>query len=199
MAEATLTKVLMSAANPTGWKLEELMEAVIADMKLKTERVSADARPTAVEVRRLNLMSIHSLENVLINQRMVLTELDRLAPDQGPAGTPRIGAGSLPPFAESVGQAERTFIDGLDPEAVVVCHNGKRRYWMQAAIHDRYGRMQRVVNVNDSERVIELAGLRNVVLDPACETGMKAALYNEVVAYVRCCNVAMKPRKGVGS
>lgn len=84
----------MSAENPTGWKLEDLMAAVIADLELKQGRVAADARPTAVEVRRLNNASIYSLKSVLMNQRLVLDELARLGPDQGPTGKPRIGAGS---------------------------------------------------------------------------------------------------------
>lgn len=89
-----MTRVLMSQANPTGWKLEELVAVIISDIGLKNQRVSKDASTAGAEVRRLNQEIVYSLENVLIAQKHVLRELDRVGPDQGPTGKPRIGEGS---------------------------------------------------------------------------------------------------------
>jgi hypothetical protein len=85
-----MTKILMSQANPTGHKLEVLAADLIADLKLKTDQISRKTDPISREVARLNRASIYSLETVLMNQTLVLRELAKVGPDQGPTGKPRI-------------------------------------------------------------------------------------------------------------
>ncbi len=109
------TPVLMSKANPDGWKLEELLAQLRLELHAKNDRIADDPRPTAKAVRANNLGMIDLLSVLEGRQRDTLARLDRLAPDQGPGGTPRLGAGtsaSLP--TPSTGAAPAP-ADGIEP------------------------------------------------------------------------------------
>lgn len=87
-------KVLMSADNPTGWKLEELLAQIIQDLRVKNDRLEGDASPTSRAIRINNLGVIDCLALAGVRQSDTLRRLDLLGPDLGPGGTPRIGAGA---------------------------------------------------------------------------------------------------------
>lgn len=90
---ASPNTILMSADNPAGWKLEELLALIIQDLRAKNDRLEADTSPTSQAVVRNNLGIIDCLALAEVRQRDTLRRLNLLAPDPGPAGTPRIGAG----------------------------------------------------------------------------------------------------------
>ncbi|MBE7247465.1 MAG: hypothetical protein INR63_21185 [Actinomycetospora chiangmaiensis] len=96
------TKVLMSADNPTGWKLEELLVQISEDLRVKNDRLEGDASPTSRAIRINNLGVIDCLALAGVRQSDTLRRLDLLGPDQGPGGTPRIGAGAIaaPPVVD---------------------------------------------------------------------------------------------------
>lgn len=86
--------LLMSAANPDGLKLEVLLDIVFDDMSEKCIRINADTRPVARRVLRNNQQIMALLKQARALQMDSLDVLAHLAPDQGPRGKPRIGAGS---------------------------------------------------------------------------------------------------------
>lgn len=88
------TKVLMSAGNPTGRKLEELLVEIAEDLRVKNDALEADPSPTSRAVRINNLGIIDCLALAGVRQLDTLRRLDLIGPDQGPSGTPRIGAGA---------------------------------------------------------------------------------------------------------
>lgn len=96
------TPVLMSKENPDGWKLEELLAQLRLELYAKNDRIAGDSRPTAQAVRANNANMIDLLSVVEGRQRDTIARLARLAPDQGPGGTPRIGAGSAEVPASAV-------------------------------------------------------------------------------------------------
>ena len=105
------TKVLMSADNPTGWKLEELLAQIGQDLRAKNDRLEGDASPTSTAIRINNLGIIDCLALAEVRQRDTLRRLDRLGPDQGPGGTPRVGTGAVAVPAP----AAPTRATGVDP------------------------------------------------------------------------------------
>ncbi|MCJ2020597.1 hypothetical protein MKK84_24740 [Methylobacterium sp. E-065] len=88
------TKVLMSAGNPSGFKLEELLTAIVQDLRIKNDALEGNASPTSTAIRVNNLGIIDCLALAGVRQNDTLRRLDLLGPDQGPGGTPRIGAGA---------------------------------------------------------------------------------------------------------
>ena len=88
------TKVLMSASNPTGRKLEELLAEIAEDLRVKNDALEADPSPTSRAVRLNNLGIIDCLALAGVRQLDTLRRLDLIGPDRGPGGTPRIGAGA---------------------------------------------------------------------------------------------------------
>ncbi|MGU3664467.1 hypothetical protein ACLBX9_09815 [Methylobacterium sp. A49B] len=90
------TKVLMSVGNPTGWKLEALLAQIVEDLRVKNDALEGDASPTSTAIRINNLGVIDCLALAGVRQLDTLRRLDLLGPDQGPAGTPRIGASAVP-------------------------------------------------------------------------------------------------------
>ena len=94
----TWPPVLMSAANPTGWKLEDLLDALRADLLAKNDRLQHVAEDqsgvVAATVFRNNMRIMILLAQAQVLQRDSLAQLATLGPDQGPTGTPRVGAGS---------------------------------------------------------------------------------------------------------
>jgi hypothetical protein len=93
------TPVLISVDNPTGWKLEEMLPHLRHEVADKNARLAGDASATAVLVRSNNFRIPDHLLAAEELQRDTQARLDALAPDQGPSGTPRIGAGTAAPEA----------------------------------------------------------------------------------------------------
>ena len=85
------TKVLMSADNPGGWKLEELLAQIVQDLRVKNDRLEGDTSPTSQAIVRNNIGVIDCLALAEVRQRDTLRRLDSLGPDPGPTGTPRVG------------------------------------------------------------------------------------------------------------
>lgn len=94
--------VLMSPENPEGWKLEELLERLRREIVTKCEKIHNDKRPVARAVLRNNEQIIGLLFQAEALQRDSYDKLDAMAPNEGPLGKPRIGAGSdqQPPTIE---------------------------------------------------------------------------------------------------
>lgn len=88
------TPVLMSAENPTGWKLEELLKQLRLELYAKNDRIAGDTSPAAKAVLVNNLGLIDLLALAEVRQQDTLARLDALRPDPGPGGTPRIGTGA---------------------------------------------------------------------------------------------------------
>ena len=86
--------ILMSSVNPTGHKLEDLLPRLRAEISNKTDRLVGDDRPISQTLIRNNHLIMQLLAQAEAIQRESLRELDRIGPDQGPTGTPRIGVGS---------------------------------------------------------------------------------------------------------
>lgn len=89
------TKVLMSAGNPSGRKLEELLVEIAEDLRVENDALEADPSPTSRAVRINNLGILDCLALAGVRQLDTLRRLDLIGPDQGPSGTPRIGAGTV--------------------------------------------------------------------------------------------------------
>ncbi len=87
--------VLMTAQNPGGWKLEELLRQLRAEIQLKNERLVFDDGEVALAVKDANLRIMAVLFEAEGLQRRILAVLDSLRTDEGPLGRPRIGVGSL--------------------------------------------------------------------------------------------------------
>lgn len=105
------TTVLMSADNPTGWKLEELLAQIAQDLRVKNDRLEGDASPTSKAVLINNLGIIDCLTLAEVRQRDTLRRLNLLGPDQGPGGVPRIGTGA----ADVTIPAQPPITTGADP------------------------------------------------------------------------------------
>ena len=86
--------VLMSADNPEGWRLEDLLSQLRDELQAKCARIGADASFTARRVLRNNRCILDLLSRAEHVQRDTVTSLDALRPDPGPSGPPRIGAGA---------------------------------------------------------------------------------------------------------
>lgn len=92
---APTTQVLMSAGNPTGWKLEDLLTQIAEDLRIKNDALEGDGSPTSKAVQLNNAGIIDCLALAGVRQTDTLRRLNLLAPDLGPTGTPRIGAGAV--------------------------------------------------------------------------------------------------------
>lgn len=85
-----MTKILMSAENPNGYKLEELMGLLISDMLIKTGKIAENTDELSGFIMRNNLNIIHHLARVRDTQMESLKALSEKAPDEGPTGKARI-------------------------------------------------------------------------------------------------------------
>lgn len=83
----------MTADNPDGWKLEELLPQIAAELEAKTRRLESNVDPVAVAVCRNNREIINLLKMAEGTQRATLDALAAIGPDQGPRGKPRLGPG----------------------------------------------------------------------------------------------------------
>lgn len=93
-------KILLSKENPTGHKLEELLQQVITDVEQKSEAVSVQFDGTSPQQCLKTDVMCHVLENnhtvvkalrtALKAQIDTLEQLKRLGPDQGVHGKARL-------------------------------------------------------------------------------------------------------------
>jgi hypothetical protein len=90
----TKTPILMSAENPTGWKLEDLLSQLRDEVLAKTSKIKDDDRPVAQRVTQNNRTILQYLTAAETLQRDSLAALATVAPDPGPLFKPRIGVGS---------------------------------------------------------------------------------------------------------
>lgn len=89
------TPVLMSPSNPEGWKLEELCAQMALEVEtLKSPKIATDPRWQAKRVLRNNQQIVGLLKQAEALQRDSYDVLDAMKANEGPLGTPRIGAGS---------------------------------------------------------------------------------------------------------
>jgi hypothetical protein len=84
--------VLMSRENPEGWKLEDLLDQIIAELDTKTNRLLSDTSSLALHVISNNRAIMSKLLRCAAVQRNTIAALAAHAPDQGPRGKPRIGS-----------------------------------------------------------------------------------------------------------
>lgn len=110
---ASTTQVLMSAGNPTGWKLEVLLAKIAEDLRIKNDALEGDGSPTSKAVQLNNAGIIDCLALAGVRQTDTLRRLNLLAPDPGPTGTPRIGAGA----ADAPAPAIAAPTTGIDPSS----------------------------------------------------------------------------------
>ncbi len=90
----TTAPVLMTPANPRGWKLEELLAVLQAEIGAKSLKITRDPGLVARRVLRNNQQIVGLLAQAEALQRGNLDDLAGIAPDPGPDGPPRIGAAS---------------------------------------------------------------------------------------------------------
>lgn len=83
--------ILMGSENPSGWKLEELLEKLVKEVEHKTSKIDKDPSPEAQAVVENNYEIISYLTSAIIFQQSSMKILDAKSPNQGPNGTPRIG------------------------------------------------------------------------------------------------------------
>ncbi|WP_162600026.1 hypothetical protein [Azospirillum sp. TSH58] len=84
--------ILMSADNPAGRKLEDLLPQIAGEVEAKTLKIAADPRPVARRVAENNARIVKLLEEAETLQRASLEALASIGPDEGPLGAPRIGS-----------------------------------------------------------------------------------------------------------
>jgi len=88
-----MKEILMSATNPEGVKLEELLAQLQQEVTAKSAKIVSDTRPQARHVLRNNQQIIGLLMQAEALQRNSYDVLDAISANQGPTGTPRIGSG----------------------------------------------------------------------------------------------------------
>lgn len=81
----------MSADNPTGWKLEDILFQLAGEVDTKTAKIQHDKSETAQYVAGNNAKIIAHLRQARELQQDSYNKLSKLGKDQGPAGKPRIG------------------------------------------------------------------------------------------------------------
>jgi len=86
-----MTKFLLSADNPKGWKLEDLLIELQNDIVKRMARISADQRAEARVVFQNNIDIISMISEC--HKKAVESQkiLDSLGPPPGTSGAPRIG------------------------------------------------------------------------------------------------------------
>ena len=88
------TPVLMSAENPDGIPLQDLMAILIHEVTAKSEKIRSSKSTAATIVRTNNAQIIGLLLQVQAIQERSMSLLAQIGPNQGPGGKPRIGPGS---------------------------------------------------------------------------------------------------------
>lgn len=86
------TSILMSYENPTGYKLEELADALIKDMEIKTAKIDPNEGEVDQLVLNNNVLIIGALENIRDLQNESIAAMQQIGEDRGPyVKEPRIG------------------------------------------------------------------------------------------------------------
>lgn len=85
------TPILMSAENPNGWKLEDLLAQLRKELLIKTEKITGDSSVLSLKVQCNNLSILRHLHTAESLQRDSYALLATKAPDEGPNGQARIG------------------------------------------------------------------------------------------------------------
>jgi hypothetical protein len=83
--------ILMSAENPTGHKLEDLLVQLQAEIIAKNAKIVNDHNPVAARVRSNNYKILANLAEAEAAQRDSYRRMSQLRPDEGPLGVPRLG------------------------------------------------------------------------------------------------------------
>ncbi len=86
--------ILMSAGNPTGRKLEELLVQIRAELWEKNARLEGRDDEMTARVVLANRRIMSHLYEAEGAQRLLLAMLNAVGPDQGPLGRPRVGPGA---------------------------------------------------------------------------------------------------------
>jgi hypothetical protein len=86
------TPILMTAENPSGWKLEDLLAQLRKELLIKTEKITGDSSVISLKVQCNNLSILRHLHTAESLQRESYAVLATKAPDEGPTGQARIGA-----------------------------------------------------------------------------------------------------------
>ena len=95
------TTVLISKDNPEGYKLEDLLTTLLADLELKTNELSGklDTNVSAFNCSKKDVMCrilendtkiMAALKTAILARNDSAQALATLGVDQGPTGTPRI-------------------------------------------------------------------------------------------------------------
>ena len=89
-----MTRFLVSEENPTGYRLEELLALVRADVLKRLERIALDERPEAQVVFANNVQVLEHLTRATELARENTRVLDKAFGHKVLGGPPRIGEGS---------------------------------------------------------------------------------------------------------
>jgi hypothetical protein len=89
-----MTRFLVSDENPTGYKLEEILLLVRADVLARLDRIALDERPEALLVFANNVQVLECLTKAIDLAKENTRVLDKAFGHRGLGGPPRIGAGS---------------------------------------------------------------------------------------------------------
>ncbi|SEQ48625.1 hypothetical protein SAMN03080615_01642 [Amphritea atlantica] len=83
--------VLMSAENPSGFKLEDLLQQLQVEVNAKHQKILSDDSDISRRVQANNLKILECLAEAERLQRDSYAQLAEIAPDAGPEGKARIG------------------------------------------------------------------------------------------------------------
>ena len=86
-----MAKLLMSKDNPKGWKLEDLLTTLQADVVERMSRIRGDNRPEARRVLENSAEIITMLGDCSLRAQDSVRILDSLGSKRGATGSPRIG------------------------------------------------------------------------------------------------------------
>ena len=84
--------ILMSAENPGGWKLEDLLQQISLELEAKNKKIENDTSQTAELVRTNNNYIIGALSSARNAQLNSMQALDRIRTKTDPTDAPRIGS-----------------------------------------------------------------------------------------------------------
>jgi len=87
-----MPRFLVSDENPGGYKLEDLLVTIRADVIKRCSKIAHDERPEAQHVLANNMEVLQHLTKAIELAKDSTRTLDRaFGPSQAPAGPPRIG------------------------------------------------------------------------------------------------------------
>jgi hypothetical protein len=86
-----MENILMGSDNPGGEKLEEVLAQLQFEVLGKTQKIVLDDSDAAGQVKRNNYEILRLLSQAEELQRSSMKLLEKVGPNNGPLGTPRIG------------------------------------------------------------------------------------------------------------